>query len=193
MIVTISGRPGSGKSAVAKALAARLGFDHVSAGDFMRAMAAERGLTILELSRIAEHDDAIDREIDERTAQFGARRDDFVMDARLAWHFIPQSVKVFLDVRPEVAADRIYGHGRSGESENVDETATRQAIEARIASERQRYRDYYGVDYLDPAQFDVIVDTSGIDVAAVVAEIVAALDRAQPIDPIEPRHGHGPL
>lgn len=178
---------------MAKALAARLGFDHVSAGDFMREMATERGLSILELSKIAEQDDTIDREIDERTVRFAATRDDFVMDARLAWHFIPDSVKVFLEVRPDVAADRIYGHGRSGESENVDQGATRRAIEARIASERQRYRDYYGVDYLDPTPFDIIVDTSDIEVVEVVAEIVTELGSQWRADSVGPDDGRGPL
>ena len=57
MIITISGKPGSGKSTVAKRLAAELGLTHVSAGDFMRDMATERGITVLELSAIAENDD----------------------------------------------------------------------------------------------------------------------------------------
>ena len=113
MIITISGRPGSGKSTVARLLARRLRFDHVSAGDFMRDMAAERGISVLELSRIAEHDDAIDREIDERSRRLGEERDRFVIDARLAWHFIPDAFKVFLDVRLDVAARRIYGDRRA--------------------------------------------------------------------------------
>jgi cytidylate kinase len=193
LIVTISGRPGSGKSAVAKSLAHRLGLDHVSAGDFMRAMAGERGTTILELSRIAESDDEIDREIDARTVRLGEECDGFVMDARLAWHFLPMSIKVFLDVTPEVAAARIYGAGRATENENVDSAATRRAIEARIASERQRYRDYYGVDYLDSAQFDLVVDTSERTIEEVVDEIaVFATGTAQP-ERRDPGCGPGPL
>ena len=172
MIITISGRPGSGKSVVAKALAERLDFTHVSAGDFMREMAAERGLTILELSRHAEGDDAIDREIDARTVQYAEDQDDFVMDARLAWHFIPSSVKVFLDVSPSVAASRIFGDDRATEVENVDAEATLRAIDERVASERLRYQEYYGVDYLDPEQFDLVVDTSSLSVAEVVETIV---------------------
>ena len=56
VIITVSGRPGSGKSTVAKSLAAKLNLDHVSAGDFMREMAAERNITVLELSAIAGAD-----------------------------------------------------------------------------------------------------------------------------------------
>lgn len=171
MIISISGRPGSGKSAVAEVLAEALGLDHVSAGDFMREMARERGLSILELSRSAERDIGIDHEIDARTRTLGETRDDFVIDARLAWHFLPTSLKVFLDVRPEVAAARVYGAQRGSEHENVDLVATRRAIEARSRSEAERYQRYYDIDYTDPAHFDLVVDTSDLDIAGVVARI----------------------
>jgi cytidylate kinase len=183
VIISISGRPGSGKSAVAKVLAAQLGLDHVSAGDFMRDMAHERGVSILELSRTAEGDIAIDHEIDARTRTLGATRDDFVIDARLAWHFLPDSIKVFLDVRPEVAAARVYGAQRGIERENVDLAATQRAIEARSRSETERYRRYYGIDYTDPAHFDLVVDTSDLDITGVVARVRSFIE--------ERTHGEG--
>jgi cytidylate kinase len=179
-IVTIAGKPGSGKSTVAKALAARLALDHVSAGDFMRQMAAERGITVLALSRVAESDPKIDREIDARSRTLGETRDGFVIDARLAWYFIPHSFKVFLDVTLDVAADRIYDAQRGSEVENIDLAATRHNIELRTASESQRYHDYYGIDYLDPANYDLIVDTSHTTVPEIVDEIVAAVHTIDP-------------
>lgn len=179
MIVTISGRPGSGKSVVATRVAETLGFRHVSAGDFMREMAEERGMSILELSQSAERYDAIDREIDERTVRIAEESDDFVMDARLGWHFIPKSFKVFLDVRPQVAAQRIYEARRGTERENVDLETTRKAIESRTTSERNRYLEYYGLDYTDPEQYDLVIDTSQKSIAEVVAEIV---ERANTFD-----------
>lgn len=172
MIITISGRPGSGKSAVATRVAEALGLRHVSAGDFMREMAEERGMSILELSRSAEERAEIDREIDARTVRLGEANDDFVMDARLGWHFLPHSVKVFLEVRPDVAAERIYGAKRGSERENTDLEATQRAIESRTASEVKRYRDYYGIDYGDHDQYDLVVETSQMSVAEVVQSIV---------------------
>ena len=157
---------------VAKALAEALSVDHVSAGDFMREMAAERGMTILELSRVAEDDDAIDFEIDARSARLADSGRSFVMDARLGWHFIPHSVKVFLDVRPELAASRVYGAGRATETENVDLEATVRAIAERTDSERERYIAYYGIDYLDPSHYDLVVDTSDLTPDQVVERIV---------------------
>lgn len=177
MIITISGRPGSGKSAVAKQVARELGLRHVSAGDFMREMATERGESILELSRSAEHGDSIDREIDARTARLATEEDDFVMDARLGWHFAPDSVKVFLEVRPGVAARRIYEAGRGAEHENISLEQTQIAIERRTDSETKRYRDYYGLDYADHSHYDLVVDTSEKTIGEVVQEIVDHMER----------------
>ncbi|HUG07484.1 MAG TPA: nucleoside monophosphate kinase [Acidimicrobiia bacterium] len=172
MIITISGRPGSGKSAVAKRVAEELGLRHVSAGDFMRDMAAERGVSILELSRSAEEGESIDHEIDGRTAQLAEEGNDFVMDARLGWHFAPCSVKVFLEVRPEIAAQRIYGAARGAEHENVTLEDTERAIARRTESEKKRYLTYYGLDYTDHSHYDLVVDTSDRNIAQVVAVIV---------------------
>lgn len=179
MIVTISGRPGSGKSAVASVVARELGYRHVSAGDFMREMAEERGLSILELSRSAEDGDAIDREIDARTVRLGEQSDEFVMDARLGWHFLPRSLKVFLEVRPEVAALRIFGAGRGKEHENVGLDETLRAIEDRTASEAKRYEDYYGVDYGDHDHYDLVIDTSERSIDEVAKIILDTIEYAE--------------
>jgi predicted cytidylate kinase len=152
-----------------------LGLEHVSAGDFMREMAEERGLTLLELSRLAEKDESIDREIDERSARYAADGDGFVLDARIGWYFVPASFKVFLDVQPEVAAHRVFGARRGTEPENVDLTTTLRTIERRTESERQRYLDYYGIDYLDPGHYDLVIDTSDLTPEQVVDSIVVRL------------------
>lgn len=145
---------------------------HVSAGDFMRQMAAERGMTILEFSRSAEDRESIDREIDARTVQLSRESADFVMDARLAWHFIPESFKVFLEVSPEVAAQRIYEAQRGSEKENVSLENTKRAIESRTESERKRYLKYYGLDYAEHTQYDLVVDTSDLTIDQVVQRIL---------------------
>ena len=173
MVITISGRPGSGKSVVASRVAQELGLSHSSAGDFMREMATERGVSILELSRLAEAGDEIDREIDARTMRLAEQGGDFVMDARLGWHFIPDSIKVFLEVDPLVAAQRIFEARRRSEVENVTLEQTQQAVHDRTESERKRYLDYYGVDYGEHDHYDLVLDTSNLPIDQVVERIVA--------------------
>lgn len=146
----------------------------------MREMAVERGVSILELSRAAEDDIEIDREIDERTTRLANEGDDFVMDARLGWHFAPESVKVFLDVRTEVAATRIFEARRGTEQENIDLETTERAIKLRTESERDRYLTYYGLDYTDYDHYDLVVDTSDIGIDEVVDRIMTYLETGRP-------------
>ena len=185
MIITISGAPGSGKSTVARLVAAKLGFRHYSAGDFMRDAAEKRGLSLMEISRIAEKNRSIDEELDKRTIELGKKEDDFVMDSRLAYHFIPGSFKVFLTVDEKEAARRIFGdiqkkkQGRGVEKESTTLPATLANIKKRKQSEQQRYRKYYGIDPYDKKQYDLMVDTTKTTQEAAVEKVIAAVKKSR--------------
>ena len=64
MIITISGKAGSGKSTIAKELAKKLKLKHYSIGDLMRQIAKEKNISLIELSKLAEKDNSIDKELD---------------------------------------------------------------------------------------------------------------------------------
>ncbi|MBI4980115.1 cytidylate kinase family protein [Candidatus Woesearchaeota archaeon] len=160
MIITISGALGSGKSTVAKLVAQKLNLKHYSTGDFMREIAIKRDLTLLELSKLAEKDPSVDKELDERQIRLGKKEDNFIIDARLGWHFIPHSVKVFLDVTDEEAARRIFAERRADEKYNTTLKKTLENIKRRKESETKRYRQYYGVNYFDLKNYDLVVDTT---------------------------------
>lgn len=168
MIVTISGRPGSGKSTVSKLVAKRLGFKHFSTGDFMRQMAKDRGLSLLELSKIAEGDDSIDFELDERQRKLAFNEDNFVIDARLGFYFIPFSFKVYLDVSLDEAARRISGR----ESLSFEDALSKSKI--RMESEHKRYLEKYEVNYEDKKHFDLVISTDDKSVDEIVSLVVDA-------------------
>ena len=69
MIITISGKPGSGKSTVAKIIAAKLGLNKYSIGDLRGKMALDRGITIDELNEVGEKEDFTDKEADTETTE----------------------------------------------------------------------------------------------------------------------------
>ena len=50
----------------------------------------------------------IDHKIDSFTKALGEKKESFVLDSRMAWHFIPKSLKIYLRVQPDVAAKRIF-------------------------------------------------------------------------------------
>ncbi len=175
MIITISGQLGAGKSSVAKLVARKLRFRHLSTGDLWRKMAVEKGFSVLELNKLAEKKKGeIDKEIDERTRKLGQDKDNFVMDSRLAYHFIPKSIKVFLDVDVDVAAERIFkDKKRKSEKGNINLEETKKKIRQRQNSERKRYREYYGTDYLDFSNYDLLIDTTNLSIEEVAEKIVA--------------------
>ena len=167
-IITIAGDIGSGKSAVGKALSAALGFEYFSTGSLQRAIAEKRGMTTLELNAYSESHPEIDREIDEYSAQLGRERQHFILDSRLAWHFIPQSFKIFLSVAPREAARRILGDSaRTSEHYDGLDRAHHDILERR-ESERRRFRQLYGLDCGDAGNYDLVVETTGVSFEAVV-------------------------
>ena len=64
-IITIAGKPGSGKSTASKAVATQLGFRHFSSGDFFRAIGRERGIDVFQANLIAEQEQEIDHLVDD--------------------------------------------------------------------------------------------------------------------------------
>ena len=89
MIITINGTPGSGKSTVAKFLAKKLKLRHYSMCDLRRKMALEKGMTIDELNKIGEKEAWTDKDADNCQKKLGKKEDNFIIDGRLSWFFIP--------------------------------------------------------------------------------------------------------
>ena len=171
MIVTISGKAGSGKSTVAKILSENLKLKHYSIGDLMRAMASEKKMSLIELNKLAEKDKSIDFELDEKLKELGKTKDNFVVDGRLTAFFIPNAqVRVFLDTDDKVRAERILKDKRAHE-ESRDIFEMIKKIKDREESEKKRYQKYYGVNYLDKKLYNLFIDTTKMNPNDVVEKI----------------------
>ena len=94
MIITISGSPGSGKSTVRDLLAQKLNLKRYSTGDFMRQLATKSGVSLEEFGKMAQQDSSIDKQLDDRQVKLGREEDNFIIDGRLSFHFIPNSIKI---------------------------------------------------------------------------------------------------
>lgn len=173
MKITISGSLGSGKSSVAKSLASKLNFEHFSMGDFQRMLAAEKGMSILEFADYVMDNPEIDRLTDSKLEQIGKEKDNFVVDSRLGWYFIPDSLKIFLQVSDEESARRIYQDSRKDEEENTSLNETSENIKQRKDAEIRRYQTLYSIDYYDPKHYDLLIDTNDITISQVVDKIIS--------------------
>ena len=166
MILSISGVPGSGKTSAGKLVAQKLGFSFHSTGGLFRKMAEERGLTINELMKLGEEDITIHERIDEAQRRLGTEQDKFVIEGRLSWHFIPHSFKILLLCDTREAARRTYEAKRASDNDRRVEAdyqsieETEKAIIERNASDILGYQKHYGINYLDPKHFDVVIDTT---------------------------------
>ena len=137
----------------------------------MREIAKQRKLTLLELSKQAEKDSSIDKELDKKQIELGKTQDNFVIDSRLGFHFIKNSKKVFLKVDLKEAANRILNEKRKHEQYN-DINESEKKIITRINSEEKRYKEYYNLDYKDKKHYDLVIDTTNTIPEEIVENII---------------------
>ncbi len=179
-IITIAGKPGTGKSTTSKCLATELNFKHFSSGDLFRQLGKERGVNVLEANRMAETEKEIDYLVDQKLRDLGASEDKLVIDSRMAWHWMPHSFKVYLDLDLEVAAQRIISEmsleQMSAEHIPNDSHAYAEILKERLVSEGKRYLSLYNQNPYNLENFDLVVDTNLNKVAKVVGLIESAFN-----------------
>jgi predicted cytidylate kinase len=177
MIISISGLPGSGKTTVGKLLAKRLGFRFYSIGDLRGRMAMERDLTIDQLNELGMKEKWTDEEADEYQKRLGEKEDNFVIESRLGFYFIPKSVKIFLEVDQTKAAERIFRAQRPDEKRKTTIEEVIDSIRKRMKSDETRYQKYYKVDFLDKSHYDIVIDTTGLTPEQVAERIIERIKK----------------
>src|SRR3989344_2646137 len=108
MIISISGKPGAGKTTVANILAKRLSWPQYYIGEIRRKIAAKKGMSIQEYNKLGEKDPSTDIDVDKYQEKLGKTKDNFVIQGRTSFKFIPHSIKVYIDVDFEEGVRRIW-------------------------------------------------------------------------------------
>ena len=177
--ITIAGSLGSGKSSTAKKIAEILGYEHRSTGDFFRSIAEKRGVSLVDLNKIAETDLSVDKEVDDRNIEIG-KMENIVLDSRLGFHFIPDSFKVFLDISPVIASRRILEDKKNNPNRSKEATGSfdteekiLNSISERLNLEKNRYKELYGIDdNTSPIHYDLIVNTEKVNLEEVSKKVI---------------------
>ena len=151
-------------------------------GDLQRKYSEDLGMDFASYSEMQKTDHTIDKKIDEYQREIGEVEDNFILDSRLGWYFIPQSFKVLLDLSAEIAVDRIMKDMENNPTRKVEKVDTREdmivAMNARIDSEKIRYQDLYAIaNHFDPNNFDLVVDTQQHSLEEVVDIIQKAYEK----------------
>ena len=167
--ITLSGLSCSGKTSVAEYLAKKLGLDFVDAGGgFWRSIAKERGLDLDKLSKTAEK--SIDIEMDKRTLELAQKGGAVLMGRLVAWAAGDHAdFRVMLTASPPERAKRSAGRDR------ISIQKARQLVKNRDEQDRKRYLKYYGIDLFDYSVYNLVLDTSRLDlnqVQQIVFDIV---------------------
>ena len=116
MIITIAGKPGSGKSTTGRLLARELDLKYVYIGNIVREMAVKANMSVAEFYERIKEEPNIDHEIDEYQKKLLLSEDDIVLDSRIGF-FWPvregiRRINVFLDIDSYAAANRIFWLGQ---------------------------------------------------------------------------------
>jgi len=163
--ITLSGEIGAGKSTFGTLLAEALGMPRIYVGQLMREEAQRRNLSLDEFNTLLETDDSVDRELDALQQQAARVTPRGLFEGRTSWHFVEEpDVRVFLTVDPQVAAQRVFDDTNNPLRDtyrSVDEII--KANTKRKNNEIKRYEGYYGIDVYNPANFDLVIDTTHTD------------------------------
>ena len=177
MKITITGALYSGKSTVAKAISKALNYTYFSVGELQRKLAVEKGISITEYNKYML-DNNLDNEVDNRTMEIGREKENFIFDARLAWHFIPDSFKIYLRVDLDVSVGRAMKDERGKSEKYASIEEAKESITERRRLEVSRFKDIYNIDIDRDSNYDLVIDTSEMSMGVVIERAMEALRRA---------------
>ncbi len=168
MIISFGGEAGSGKSTIAKKLADKLGWPYYYIGGMRRQKAKEKGLTLAEYNKLGETDPSTDLEVDKYQEELGKKEDNFIIEGRTSWYFIPHSLKFYITVKEEEGARRIFKESRENDARNEDKKfqskeEALKSIRKRQKSDHKRYQKYFGINVFDQGHYDYVIDTTDLN------------------------------
>lgn len=164
MIITITGKPCSGKGTVSKEFCKLFNFKYLCTGDMFRELAKQHGYsTVLEFQQNYPNITEVDNIIDNQTAEIGRTQlnENIVIDSRLAWNFIPNSFKVFIDVDWEIAGERLLSANRSHEQASDLQNAIN-TLKKRWQEENNRYTKIYNTNNLNLSNYNFVISSNNL-------------------------------
>ncbi len=169
MIITISGTVASGKSVVAERLAKDTNMDFFSVNrGFVKELALRKGMSVREYYE--KYADKVDCHLDSWQQDICRFMDGFILESKIGFHWArsspTKSFNIFLKCDKDVAVDRILSIGHRKVDENMRKKLVGNMSEEE-SFEVENYRKKYRIDFRHTDNFDLVLDTSRMDVATV--------------------------
>ncbi len=162
-IITMAGDIASGKGTVTSLLKEELGYEIYKNGEYVRKLAREMNMSIVEFQEYLNAHEEIDRQVEKSAAEYAKSNDNLIIDARLGFYAVPYSFKVYLKVDLEEAGRRAYSDSLRKDTEKYEsvEHAMRD-IKYRYEQENMRYLKTYNVKRDDMSNYDLVIDTTNM-------------------------------
>ncbi len=162
MFITITGKPCSGKSTIAKLLVEQHNFKKISVGDIFKEEAHKRGMSAEEFNKFCMQDPSFDFFIDNKTVEYAKQLEDqnIIFDSRMAWHFVPKSLKVFVTLNEDEMINRLINSDRQGKEKYTSIEEAKKTLLNREKLEIERYKKIYNQDLSNMSNFDLVLDSS---------------------------------
>jgi radical S-adenosyl methionine domain-containing protein 2 len=153
--IVLSGLAGSGKSTIGKIISQKLGFEFISMGEYARKYAFENfRMNINEFQLYCSKTPGEDELLDKTFIQYCNSKENLVIDYRLGFHLLSNVFTILLTVSELEAAMRISYSGRQHEDAIT--------IKYRNVQMVQRFQNKYKVNFNDPYNYEMVVNTDGL-------------------------------
>ena len=160
-IISVTGDIASGKGTVTAILKQELGYEIYKNGEYVRKLAKEMNMSIVEFQKVLNENEEIDKQIEKSASLYASEHDNLIIDARLGFYAVPYSFKVYLRVNLEESARRAFNDSLRKDTEkyNSIEDAMKD-IKYRFEQENMRYLKTYNVRRDDMSNYDLVIDTT---------------------------------
>jgi cytidylate kinase len=182
IVLCISGMTGSGKSTVAKRIAAKYGLDYFSGGSALKSLAREEGYAPeihgwwetpqgLKFLQQRMGDFTFDRRIDEKLLEL-AKQGNVVLDSWTMPWLLNEGFKIWLDASPKVRAERVVKRDRLSMEEAL------KALTEKDEKTWQIYKSLYGFNLgHDLSPFDLVLATDELNPDEVFHAVCSVTDQ----------------
>lgn len=165
MIITIGGLAGSGTTTAADVLSKKIDIPFISAGSIFRDMAKEKEMSLIEFSKYAEDNTAIDIELDKRQSEIAKNSENLIVEGRLSAYFVEADLRIWLLAPLDIRAQRVSNRESKSLEVVIEETIIREESEA------LRYLDIHNIDINNFDVYDLVLNTNRFNPDS-IAEII---------------------
>lgn len=175
MIITIAGKPCTGKSTMAEIFVEKYNFERIYAGKIFKEEAKKLGVDILDLAK-SEKVYEIDKRVDDYLENLYKTRldENLLIESRTSWSFMPKAFNVFIDLPDDVMAERLFNSDRSVQEKGETIEQAKVKVTERYYADVERYKKLYNIDCDNLANYNFVIDNSHLTPEQTADEIYKA-------------------